>query len=370
MRKMYLLAVLAMVMLASCSKDDDVTPVNGELTFVEDYQRSYNRIWDNIDLRIGGIDTTTTAAAFDTQIAELKILVTELAQLKAVVSDRRLSNDFHEDERNRLIELHNEILELEHFLNKRMHMYAELKDGKEEVFFAFNAVFKDRHDETFDLEKAEDITAKMAFLKENNYKELAIIAIHSPAQLANLEAFVANYFNIALVDQVAQLVHTNVLQQCDASIFILQFDDQIKAAYAAIDQLISIEERRNIWNIYLRAKYDTQLQYGTVDNYAKHIVKVSQFIKDFNAIEGEVKSMYSIYITEGEEINDDAKIRINELSDKRATLYASLSWGEVKFSIDSQYCASYFNNAYGELSPDNSNDNFRTVGKINSLRKL
>ncbi len=370
MRKIYLLAVLAMVMLASCSKDDDVMPANGELTFVEDYQRYFNRISDNINLRFQGMDTTTTAVAFDAQLAELNILVSELEQLKAVVRDRRLSNDFHEDERNRLIELHNLIQEVEHAVNKRMHMFAELKDGKEEVFFAFNAVYKDRNNESYDLAKAEELTAKMAFLKENNYKELAIIARYHHTNLDNLEAFVDSYINIALLDQVAQLVNSNVIQECNASAFILQYANQIEAAYAAIDQLISIDERRSIWNTYLRYKYDHQLDYSIVDNYAKNIVKVNAFITDFNGLHAETADLFNKHVVEGQEITEADKARINELSDERATLFSHIAWGDVKFTRDANFCSAYFRDAHGELNPDRSHSTQYTVGKIDRLRRL
>lgn len=371
MRKIYLLAVLAMVMLASCSKDDDVAPANGELTFVEDYQRSYNRIEDNISLRVNGIDTTTTATAFDAQLAELKILVAELEQLKAVVRDRRLSNDFHEDERNRLIALHGVILELEHELSKRMHMYAELKDGKEEVFFTFNALTKERHNqEGYSIDKAEEITAKMAFLKENNYKELAIFAQMHNASFDMLESFVADYYNIALVDQVAILVNSNVFETCNASDFIVTYADQIASAYAAIDKVIAYDEREDIYNNYLRPKYALGIRYSTIDNYAKNIVKVSQFITDFRMVEEEVGTLFTKHVTEGQAITEEAKNRTNELAEVRSELFASLSWGDLKFTHNNQYCDAYFGNVFAELDPNNSNNNNRTIGKLNTLRKL
>lgn len=370
MKKIYLMAVLGMVAFSGCKDDDEVVP-QSEFTFVDDYESAFRKITNAMEENIYGLDTVTLGQQYDTHIQNLDGLDGDLSTLKEAVKQRRFSNDYPEHDHNRLRNLFDNINNFEINFESFQKMIGEVSNGKKEVLLTFNEINNKRNGApTYDASKSTAIKEKMNFLKENNYRELSIIKQRgNDNYFANYEGFVERYADVAIVNGFIKLIYNNIFSNCGDAAVLEEHEAAIAAAYESAVE--NVEGRANLYNNYLSSKYEG-IAYNRFADYAANIEAAATFVSDFDALQADVKALYTAYIVNGNELNQEDRELILALDDRRVELRTNFDWNGSLTNLRgfNNPCRDYFEHAYYEVDNMSWNNTKRTAGKINSLREF
>lgn len=373
MKKIYLVAVLGMVAFSGCKDDEEVRPQD-EFAFVDDYERAFMKISVQLNENAFGLDTVTSGQQYDAHIQAIDGLDEDLSALKKAVRERRFSNDYPENDHNRLSTLYNNINNFEITFEATQQMISEVSDGKKEVLLTFNEINNKRNGApTYDAAKSDAIKDKMKYLRDNNYRQLAIIRQKgNDNYFASYERFVERYADVATINGFAKLIYDNIFSTCGDAEALNDNQQAIAAAYEKALSNISDADRASLYNTYLAAKYD-DVNYHRFADYAANINAAAAFVSDFDVLQADVNTLYTAHIVNGNELSQEDRDLILAFSDRKDRLRSEFNWNGNLVNLRQQNnpCRNYFENTYREVDDAMSwNNTKRVAGKIQVLQNF